>query len=307
MKNNFLHLLVLLIGFTTSIYSQEEFTFSGTVSEQSSNESLIGVNILIPEINSGTTTNEYGFFSLTLPEGKYEIIISYLGYKTLTTTLELNNNSSQSFFLEESTEQLKEIILTEDVERINLRKAQMSVNRLSINTIKQMPVVFGEVDVIKSITLLPGVTNAGEGSSGFNVRGGSSDQNLILLDEAIVFNSSHLFGFFSVFNPDAIKDIKLYKGGIPSKYGGRVSSVLDIYQKEGNSKSFHLNGGIGLVSSRLLAEGPIVKEKGSFIYQDILAEMYLIFPIALKTLMVIPFLTLDGIICFQINYFQIYL
>jgi hypothetical protein len=141
----------------------------------------------------------------------------------------------------------------------------MSVNALSIKTIKNMPVVLGEVDVIKSITLLPGVTNAGEGSSGFNVRGGGADQNLILLDEATIFNSSHLFGFFSVFNPDAIKDIKLYKGGIPAKYGGRVSSVLDIYQKEGNSSEFHMNGGIGLISSRLLAEGPIKKDKGSFL------------------------------------------
>jgi outer membrane receptor protein involved in Fe transport len=141
----------------------------------------------------------------------------------------------------------------------------MSVNKLSISTIKQMPVVMGEVDVIKSILFLPGVTNAGEGQSGFNVRGGGADQNLILLDEATIFNSSHVFGFFSVFNPDAIKDLKLYKGGIPSKFGGRASSVLDIYQKDGNSKDFHINGGIGLITSRILAEGPIVKDKGSFL------------------------------------------
>ena len=141
----------------------------------------------------------------------------------------------------------------------------MSVNKLSMATIKKMPVVLGEADVLKSILLLPGVTNAGEGQSGFNVRGGGADQNLILLDEATIFNSSHVFGFFSVFNPDAIKDLKLYKGGIPSRYGGRASSVLDIYQKEGNSNSFHMNGGIGLISSRLLAEGPIVKDKGSFL------------------------------------------
>lgn len=155
----------------------------------------------------------------------------------------------------------------------------MSVNRLSINTIKQIPVVLGEVDVIKSITLLPGVTSAGEGASGFNVRGGAADQNLILLDEATIFNSSHLFGFFSVFNPDAIKDIKLYKGGIPAKYGGRVSSVLDIYQKEGNSKSFHINGGIGSVSSRLLAEGPIVKDKGSFLFGGRSSYAHLFLPL----------------------------
>jgi len=141
----------------------------------------------------------------------------------------------------------------------------MSVNKLSISTIKKMPVVLGEVDVLKSILLLPGVTNAGEGASGFNVRGGGADQNLILLDEATIFNSSHVFGFFSVFNPDAIKDLKLYKGGIPARFGGRASSVLDIYQKDGNSKGFHVNGGIGLISSRILAEGPIVKDKGSFL------------------------------------------
>ena len=279
MKKNFLHILIFILGFTTSVYSQEKFTFSGNVSEQSSNESLIGVNILIPDINSGTTTNEYGFFSLTLPEGTYKIVISYIGYKSIASTIELYQDTSINFLLEESTEQLEEIILTENVESINLRRAQMSVNSLSINTIKQLPVVFGEVDVIKSITLLPGVTNAGEGSSGFNVRGGSADQNLILLDEAIVFNSSHLFGFFSVFNPDAIKDIKLYKGGIPSKYGGRVSSVLDIYQKEGNSKSFHVNGGLGLVSSRLLAEGPIVKDKGSFLFGGRSSYAHLFLPL----------------------------
>jgi len=155
----------------------------------------------------------------------------------------------------------------------------MSVNSLSINTIKQIPVVLGEVDIVRSLTLLPGVTNAGEGSSGFNVRGGAVDQNLILLDEATIFNSSHLFGLFSVFNPDAIKDLKLYKGGIPAKYGGRVSSVLDIYQKEGNSNEFHMNGGIGLVSSRLLAEGPIKKEKGSFLFGGRSSYAHLFLPL----------------------------
>ena len=142
----------------------------------------------------------------------------------------------------------------------------MSVNALNANTIKQIPVVFGEADVVKAITLLPGVSNGGEGTGGFNVRGGSNDQNLILLDEATLFNSSHLFGFFSVFNPDAIKNLKLYKGGIPANYGGRVGSVLDIYQKEGNKNEFHGNGGIGLVASRILLEGPLEKEKGSFLF-----------------------------------------
>ncbi|MTE25301.1 TonB-dependent receptor [Winogradskyella ouciana] len=255
----------VLIFFSLLLSAQERFTLSGTITDSDSNETLIGVNIIVPKIQSGTMTNEYGFYSITLPEGSYEIQISYLGYKTISETIILNKDITKNFKLLESAESLDEVVIKEDVEKLNIKKPQMSVNALSINTIKQMPVVLGEVDVIKSITLLPGVTNAGEGSSGFNVRGGAADQNLILLDEATIFNSSHLFGFFSVFNPDAIKDIKLYKGGIPAKYGGRVSSVLDIYQKEGNSSEFHMNGGVGLISSRLLAEGPIKKDKGSFL------------------------------------------
>lgn len=256
-------LSLLLSAF--SLQAQEKFTLSGKVTDILSNETLIGVNIIIPELQTGSVTNEYGFYSITLPEGSYTIQISYLGFKTISETITLTNNLTKNYQLEEAAESLDEVILTDDIERLNIKKPQMSVNSLSIKTIKNMPVVLGEVDVIKSITLLPGVTNSGEGSSGFNVRGGAADQNLILLDEATIFNSSHLFGFFSVFNPDAIKDLKLYKGGIPAKYGGRVSSVLDIYQKEGNSKEFHVNGGIGLISSRLLAEGPIKKDKGSFL------------------------------------------
>ncbi|WP_418639006.1 TonB-dependent receptor [Winogradskyella sp.] len=256
-------LSLLLSAF--SLQAQEKFTLSGKVTDILSNETLIGVNIIIPELQTGSVTNEYGFYSITLPEGSYTIQISYLGFKTISETITLTNNLTKNYQLEEAAESLDEVILTDDIERLNIKKPQMSVNSLSIKTIKNMPVVLGEVDVIKSITLLPGVTNSGEGSSGFNVRGGAADQNLILLDEATIFNSSHLFGFFSVFNPDAIKDLKLYKGGISAKYGGRVSSVLDIYQKEGNSKEFHVNGGIGLISSRLLAEGPIKKDKGSFL------------------------------------------
>ncbi|MBV7270246.1 TonB-dependent receptor [Winogradskyella luteola] len=256
---------IIIISSFLKISAQEKFTLSGTITDSQSNETLISVNIIIPELQTGTITNEYGFYSITLPEGTYKIQISYLGFKTVSETIVLNNDMVKNFKLSESAESLDEIVITENVEKLNIKKPQMSVNALSIKTIKNMPVVLGEVDVIKSITLLPGVTNAGEGSSGFNVRGGAADQNLILLDEATIFNSSHLFGFFSVFNPDAIKDIKLYKGGIPAKYGGRVSSVLDIYQKEGNSSQFHMNGGIGLISSRLLAEGPIKKDKGSFL------------------------------------------
>jgi hypothetical protein len=279
MKLSFAGLFIFTLLLNTIIEAQERFTFSGTITDNQSNETLIGVNIVAPEAQAGTVTNEYGFFSLTLPEGSYEIQISYLGFKTITETILLNQDISKNYKLIESAESLDEVVIKEDVERLNIKKPQMSVNALSIKTIKNMPVVLGEVDVIKSIILLPGVTNAGEGSSGFNVRGGAADQNLILLDEALIFNSSHLFGFFSVFNPDAIKDLKLYKGGIPAKYGGRVSSVLDIYQKEGNSNQFKMSGGIGLVSSRLLVEGPIKKEKGSFLFGGRSSYAHLFLPL----------------------------
>ncbi|MFT3795500.1 MAG: TonB-dependent receptor [Flavobacterium sp.] len=245
---------------------KQKFTLSGTISDKAGNETLIGVNISIKELKAGVMTNEYGFYSISLPEGTYTLQVSYIGYNTLEQTIELNENIRKNVQLESESQQLVEVVIQSNRPEItNVRKAEMSTNKLTIQEIRKMPAVLGEVDVLKSILQLPGVTNAGEGSSGFNVRGGSADQNLILLDEATVYNSSHLFGFFSVFNPDAIKDLKLYKGGIPAKFGGRVSSVLDIYQKEGNKDGFHMNGGIGLISSRLMAEGPIVKGQGSYL------------------------------------------
>ena len=256
---------ILFLLLSVSIIGQEKYTISGTIYDDSSNETLIGVSVYFPQLNSGTTTNEYGFYSITIPEGIYKIQISYLGFSTIVETIELNKKITKNFKLKEESESLDEIIIESNIEKLNVRTPQMSVNKLTAASIKQIPVVLGEADIIKSIILLPGVTSAGEGASGFNVRGGAADQNLILLDEAVVFNSSHLFGFFSVFNPDVIKDIRLYKGGIPAKYGGRLSSVLDIYQKEGNSKEFKVTGGIGLISSRLLVEGPIKEEKVSFL------------------------------------------
>ncbi len=256
--------ILFLLSIYTS-YAQETFTINGVVKDSSSNETLYGVNILVIDANLGAVTNEYGFYSLKLPEGEHNIVISYLGYEQRSLTVDLKKNLTLNFSLAETSESLEEVVITDDTEKLNIRKPEMSVNKLDISTIQKLPVVFGEVDVVKSLLLLPGVSNAGEGSSGFNVRGGAVDQNLILLDEATIYNSSHLFGLFSVFNPDAIKNIKLYKGGIPSKYGGRVSSVLEIFQKDGNSKEFKANGGIGLISSRILAEGPIVKDKSSFL------------------------------------------
>jgi hypothetical protein len=263
-SNKIITALLLLLTIITTGFSQEKVTLSGTITAANSNETIIGSNVVIKSIPAYTSTNEYGFYSITIPKGNYKIEISSIGFQTKEINVDLNKNTKLNVSISENSEELQEVIITEK-KTTNTQKAEMSVNKLSIATIKKMPVVLGEVDVLKSLLLLPGVTNAGEGASGFNVRGGGADQNLILLDEATIFNSSHVFGFFSVFNPDAIKDLKLYKGGIPARFGGRASSVLDVYQKDGNSKSFHANGGIGLISSRLLLEGPIVKDKGSFI------------------------------------------
>lgn len=258
-------LLLIFICIGTIVYCQENSTLSGVITDQNSNETLIGVTVILPDLNIGTSTNDYGFYSITVPKGTHNIMVSYIGYQSIAQKITLNKSEKHDFELTSSTEILQEVVLKEDVEKLNVKNPQMSINSLSIATIKKIPAVLGETDIIKSLLLLPGVSNAGEASSGFNVRGGATDQNLILLDEATIFNSDHLFGFFSVFNPDAIKNIKLYKGGIPARYGGRVSSVLDIYQKDGNSNNFHLTGGIGALSTRLLAEGPIVKEKSSFL------------------------------------------
>ena len=258
-------LLFIVLSFLNPIFAQEKFSLNGTISDKASTETLIGVTVIIEELKTGTTSNEYGFYSITLPKGEYTVRYSYIGFNDLIERINLNENIRKNISLEESNVQLNEIIVSENIEKPAIEKPEMSVNKISVNTIKKLPVVLGETDIIKSILTLPGVTNAGEGQSGFNVRGGAADQNLILLDEAVIYNSSHLFGFFSVFNADAIKDLKLYKGGVPARFGGRVASVLDIYQKDGNSNAFHANGGIGLISSRLLAEGPIVKEKGSFL------------------------------------------
>ncbi|MFV8838616.1 TonB-dependent receptor [Salinimicrobium soli] len=262
MKIHFSLLLFLTFSF---LQAQEKVVLNGTITDATNNETLNGVNILFPDLGTGTVTNEYGFYSIKIPTGNHQIVVSYLGFASVKENISLTENTTLNFELLPSSEDLKEVVITEDVERLNISKPEMSVNKLEIQTIQKLPVVFGEVDIVKSLLLLPGVSNAGEASSGFNVRGGAADQNLILLDEATIYNASHLFGLFSVFNPDAIKNLKLYKGGIPANYGGRVSSVLDIYQKDGNSKKFSMNGGIGLISSRLLAEGPLKKDKSSFL------------------------------------------
>lgn len=243
----------------------QKVTISGTIKDRRTAETILGASIYITELKQGTTSNEYGFYSLTVPAGTYTIQISYSGFTTEEDSIVLRENYKKDYHLSESTKELQAVIVSSSKKRSEIRNTEMSVNKLSVQTIKLMPVVLGETDILKSILQLPGVTSAGEGQSGFNVRGGSADQNLILLDEATIYNSSHLFGFFSVFNADAIKDLKLYKGGIPARFGGRLASVLDIYQKDGNREKFKVSGGIGLISSRLLAEGPINEGKGSFL------------------------------------------
>lgn len=258
-------IVVLLQLLAVVCFGQSKFTLSGEVTDQGSGEKILGANVFVKNSSIGTTTNEYGYYSLQLGAGTYEIEISYVGYETIVQKVSVSDNLRTSFELQPSSYALDEVEITANSATANIRKPQMSVSSISVNTIKRMPVVLGEADVIKSLVQLPGVTNAGEGAAGFNVRGGAADQNLILLDEATLYSSSHLFGFFSIFNADAIRSVKLYKGGIPARYGGRVASVLDIYQKDGNRNKFGATGGIGLITSRLLLEGPIVKGKSSFL------------------------------------------
>jgi hypothetical protein len=260
--------------------AQNQFTISGYLKDASNGEVLIGATAFIQETSNGTTSNAYGFYSITLPEGTYTIDYRYLGFQDVRKVVELNKNTRLDLELSMSENQLEEIVVVDEAVNENVRNIEMSTNKLDIQAIEKLPAFAGEVDIIKSIQLLPGVSTVGEGASGFNVRGGSVGQNLVLLDEAPVYQSSHLFGFFSVFNPDAVKDVKLYKGGIPSQYGGRLSSILDVRMKEGNNKEYDVSGGIGTVFSRLAIEGPIKKDKASFIiagrrsYADVLAKAF---------------------------------
>ncbi len=256
----FLFLLSILPGF-----AQQKFTLSGFIRDSKTGENLIGATITIKELHGiGVGTNAYGFYSITLPAGKYQVISQFIGYTPEIRQIILDKSIRQNFSLTEQINTLSEVIISGQRRDENITKTTMGMQKLNTSEIKSIPVLFGENDVLKTIQLLPGIKPAGEGSSGFNVRGGSSDQNLILLDEATVFNASHLMGFFSVFNSDAIKDITVYKGNEPAEYGGRLSSVLDIKMNDGNEQNFKVSGGIGLISSRISAEGPIVKDKGSF-------------------------------------------
>jgi hypothetical protein len=246
-------------------YDAGKFTISGIIKDANSGELLIGASVYIKELKTGAASNIYGFYSISMPEGDYNITYSFIGYETIEKKISLHSNTSSDIEMKPKANTMKEVVIYDKVVDKNISDSKMSVNNLKIETIKKVPALFGEVDILKTIQLMPGVQSGGEGSTGFFVRGGGVDQNLILLDEATVFNAAHLMGFFSVFNQDAVKDVQLYKGGIPSIYGGRLSSILDVRMNDGNNKTFHAKGGIGTISSRLTVEGPIVKEKGSFI------------------------------------------
>lgn len=269
MQHNFLTVIMgfAFLSMTNPLSAQENYTISGKITDSENGETLFGASVMLEGTTIGVITNEYGFYSITTVRGDYNLIVSYMGYAQSNNEISLTKNLKYDIEIHEESTKLEEVTVTaEEPERVALRKPEMSVSKMNISTVKQMPVVMGEVDILKSLQMLPGVTNNGEGTGGLHVRGGAQDQNLVLLDEAIIYNTSHLFGFFSVFNADAIKDMKLYKGGgIPARFGGRVSSVLDVRQKDGNNKNFELNGGIGAISSRLSAEGPLFNEKGSFL------------------------------------------
>ncbi len=255
-----------LLLLSCCLAAQTKYTVSGTIRDQSTGEALIGASIVLLEHpQSGVFTNAYGFFSLTAPAGSYTLVVSFTGYKNDTLPVKLAKDLSLTVKLNAGDAQLQEVTVTAHKGNDNVTQPLMGVQKLTINEIKNIPVLFGEKDILKTIQLLPGIKSAGEGNTGFYVRGGATDQNLILLDEAPVYNASHLLGFFSTFNADAIKDVTVYKGDMPAEYGGRLSSVVDIKMKDGNDKGYNVSGGIGLISSRLNIEGPIVKDQGSFI------------------------------------------
>ena len=259
------HVLFLIFIFLSlHAFSQKKHTISGYVRDSLSRETLIGATVQTQNAGKGINTNAYGYYSITLPEGEYKMVISFVGYYPLEQTLVVKGDQQLNFSLLSRSSLSQEIVITNRKKDANLRNAQMGQIDLTTSKMKSLPVIFGEVDPLKTLQLFPGVTNAGEGNSGIYVRGGGPDQNLILLDDAVVYNTGHLFGFFSIFNGDAIKNTSLIKGGMPAQYGGRLSSVLDISMKDGNMKKFQAEGGIGSIASRLSIQGPIKKDKSSF-------------------------------------------
>jgi hypothetical protein len=257
--------LFFLFFISTATFAQNKFTLSGTIRDASSGETLIGATVRITGTSTAATlTNNYGYFALTQAEGTYTVSVSYTGYTAVVKTINLTKDTKLNEELKSAIDLAEVTVNANNRKNENVKSAQMGLERIDMKSLNSIPVLLGEKDILKTIQLLPGVKSGGEGNTGFYVRGGAADQNLIILDEAVVYNSSHLLGFFSTFNADAIKDVSLYKGGMPAQYGGRLSSVLDVKMDDGNNKEFKFQGGIGLIASRVKAEGPIVKDRGSF-------------------------------------------
>jgi len=273
--------LILLFSFEHFAhgYIKGEYSLSGYITDKSNGEYLPGATVFVTNLKKGSASNIYGYYSIALKPDKYTIVYSYIGYAEVTIEIDLIADTTINIELSPTSKKLDEVEITGEALNENITSSQMSVNKIDSKTIKSIPAFMGEVDLVKALQLLPGVKFAAEGSSGISVRGGSPDQNLILLDEANVYNAGHLMGFFSVFNNDAVKSVELYKGDLPAKYGGRLASLVDIRMKEGNSKEFHGNGGIGLISSRLMLEGPIAKDKASFMVSGrrSYADLFLLF------------------------------
>jgi len=262
----FKQLFFLILFLPLGSFAQTKFAISGTISDSESGETMISATVSIKELpGTGTASNEYGFYSITLPQGSYTLQVNFIGYELIEQPILLNQNQQINFVLKPESIISSQIEVVAERKNDNITNTEIGVEKLNVREIKKIPVLFGEQDVLKILQLLPGVKSVGEGSGGLFVRGGDNSQNLILLDEAIVYNPSHLLGFFSTFNSDAIKDVTLYKGTAPSEYGGRASSVIDIRMNDGNNKKYQFGGGIGLISSRLYVEGPIVKDRGSFL------------------------------------------
>ncbi|MEX6686731.1 TonB-dependent receptor [Danxiaibacter flavus] len=264
-KTRLLITSLALLFFSLQLHAQEKFTFSGSVKSKTKGESIIGASVKASGTTFGITTNDYGFFSISLPSGKYTFEIGAIGFSQQSIDVNLTKNVELNILLEDEAAALENVTVTSTTKGRSLSSAQMGMEHISINDTKKIPMLLGERDVLKAIQLLPGVKSAGDGNAGFYVRGGASDQNLILLDEAPVYNASHLLGFFSTFNSDAIKDVTLYKGGMPAQYGGRLSSVVDVKMNDGNNQDYNVSGGIGLISAKLNIEGPVQKDKSSFL------------------------------------------
>lgn len=259
-----LFLLGIICLLSHSLLAQDKFTWNGYIKDSLSGETLIGANLNIRSAGKGIISNQYGFFSITLSKGSYNVLCSFVGYQAKELTIELGENMQQNILLVPNSFTLGNVTVVGRKRDNNVKNAQMGKFELSVNTAKTLPAFLGEVDILKTLQLLPGIRNGGEGNAGFYVRGGGPDQNLILLDDAVVYNTGHLFGFFSVFNSDAIKNVSLIKGGMPAQYGGRLSSVVDIAMKEGNENKTQIDAGIGLIASRFSIQGPLKKNKASY-------------------------------------------